>query len=126
MRKHHLLLQVKKAKRKFGDAEAHVGCTCAHLMRCGFVCSEESLWSPHPASIKSGKRNYSKIYHAVADEYALLGSVYEQTRLNIPEHTIDYRPILVYVEMALLRNARVHIIVLHRCFLNLNPTSQYI
>ncbi|KAG1888730.1 hypothetical protein F4604DRAFT_1674363 [Suillus subluteus] len=33
MRKHHLLLQAKKARRKFGDAEAHVGRMHAHLMR---------------------------------------------------------------------------------------------
>jgi hypothetical protein len=56
MRKHHLRLQAKRAKRNFGDAEANVGRTRALVVRCGFVCSERSLWSPCPKStIKSCK-----------------------------------------------------------------------
>ncbi|KAG1833229.1 hypothetical protein DFJ58DRAFT_723499 [Suillus subalutaceus] len=57
MRKHHLRLRAKRAKRNFGDAEANVGRTRALVVRCGFVCSERSLWSPRPKStIKSCKR----------------------------------------------------------------------
>jgi hypothetical protein len=71
MRKHHLRLRAKKAKRNFGDAEANVGRTRALVVRCGFVCSERSLWSPRTKSaIKSCERICSQNRYAVADEYS--------------------------------------------------------
>jgi hypothetical protein len=73
MQKQHLWLWVKKAKRNFGDMEANVGCTHALMVRCGFLCSEQSLWSPCPKStIKSCKWIFSQNRYAVADEYSWL------------------------------------------------------